>query len=29
MMRKYLNAPVRTTQDVGDLNESNKSNQIL
>ena len=29
MMRKYLNAPVRTIQDAGDLKESNRLNQIL
>jgi hypothetical protein len=29
MMKKYHSAPVRTIQDVGDLKESNKSNQIL
>jgi hypothetical protein len=29
MMKKYLNAPVRIIQNVGDLKELNKSNQIF
>jgi hypothetical protein len=29
MMKKYHSAPARIIQDVGDLKESNKSNQIL